>query len=218
MDEPTSDPEGLHRGKARLADFLRQILYQIVDGVIIVIHDIHNGDGADVAGLEEHVTLGIHNAVEGLDIAVDKLLHDINRRILGVNEPPNILVRLKLIGVVGAHPVVGLHHHGIAHGMGKFQSVLQALYQVIPGGGQAGLGIVGLHGRLILDLVHFVQLRAGGDVELRAQPGIPHEPVLVVAFQPVDFAVLEGEEGHGLEHLVVVFQGADLVIFVKGIL
>ena len=88
---------------------------------------------------------------------------------------------------------------------------------MVPGGGQAGLGIELLHGGFVFDLVHIGALGAGGDVELGAQPGVPHEPVLVVALQPVDLAVLEGEEGHGLEYLVVILQGGYLIILVQGV-
>ena len=215
MDEAALNPEGFHGGKSGLADLLRQLLYQIVYGIALRIHDVHDGQGRDIAGLEQHLSLGIHDAVEGLDIAVDELLHDVHGVVLIADEPPDVLVGLQLVGVAGAHAAVRLDHHGIAHGVGKFQRVLQPLHQMIPGGGDTGLGVVLFHAGLELDLVHLVQLGAGGDVEFGAQGRVPHQPVFVVAFQPVDLAVFVGEEGDGLEHLVVIFQTGNLIIFVQ---
>ena len=215
MDEAALNPEGLHGGKSGLADLLRQLLHQIIHGIALRIHDVHDGQGRDIAGLEQHLPLGVHDAVEGLDIAVDELLHDVHGVVLIVDEPPDILVGLQLVGVAGTHAAVRLDHHGIAHGVGKFQRVLQPFYQMIPGGGDTGLSVILLHAGLELDLVHLVQLGAGGDVELGAQRRVPHQPVFVVAFQPVDLAVFVGEEGDGLEDLVVIFQTGNLIIFVQ---
>ncbi len=215
MDEAAPDAEGFHGGKSGLADLLRQLLHQIIYGISLGVHDVHDGQGRDVAGLEQHLSLGIHDAVEGLDIAVDKLLHDVHGVVLIADEPPDVIIGLQLVGVAGAHAAVRLDHHGITHGVGKFQRVLQPLHQMIPGGGDTGLGVIFFHAGLELDLVHLVQLGTGGDVELGAQRGVLHQPVLVVAFQPVDLAVFVGEEGDGLEHLVIVFQAGNLIVFVQ---
>ena len=59
---------------------------------------------------------------------------------------------------------------------------------------------------------------AAGDVEIGAQSGIPLQPVFVVGLQPVDAAILEGEEGHGAVDLVIIFEAADLVILVQAVL
>ena len=215
MDEAALNPEGFYGGKPGLADFLRQLLYQIIHGIALRIHDVHDGQGRDIAGLEQHLPLGVHDAVEGLDIAVDELLHDVYGVVLIADKPPDVLVGLQLVGIAGTHAAVRLDHHGIAHGVGKFQGVLQPLHQMIPGGGDTGLGVILLHAGLELDLVHLVQLGACGDVELGAQGRVPHQPVFVVAFQPVDLAVFVGEEGDGLEHFVVIFQTGNLIIFVQ---
>ena len=61
-------------------------------GYPVVVNDIHQRQGSDVAGLEQHVALGVHNAVEGLDVTVDELFHDVDVVVLGVNEPVHILI------------------------------------------------------------------------------------------------------------------------------
>ena len=69
--------------------------------------------------------------------------------------------------------------------------------------------VVFLHGGLVLDLVHLMELGAGGDVELGTQPCVTHQPVLVVGFQPVDLAIFIGEERNSLENLIIILQLAD---------
>ena len=215
MDEPALDAEGLHGPQTGRANVVRQILDQIIDGVAVVVDNIHNGPGGNIAGLKQRLSFGIHNGVVGLHIAPDKLFHDVHGIILVLHKEGQLLVGLELVGVVGAYAVVGLDHNGIAHGVCKIQSVIHPLDQVIPGGGETCLGVVFLHGGLILDFAHIAVLGTGGDVEFGAQPGIPHEPVFVVGFQPVNLAVFEGEEGHGLKDLVVIFQTGYLVVFME---
>ena len=88
---------------------------------------------------------------------------------------------------------------------------------MIPGSLDTGLLVVRLHTGLELDPVHILQLVTGSDIEFRAQSSVAHQPIFVVGFQPVDLAVLIGEEGNCLEHLVVIFQAGYLVIFVQRI-
>ena len=45
-----------------------------------------------------------------------------------------------------------------------------------------------------------------------------YQPVLVIGLQPVDAAILEGEEGHGTVNFVIVFHGTDLVILGQALL
>ena len=215
VDEPALHAEGLDGPQACGADVLRHVLHQVIGGVPVVVDDVHNGFGGDIAALKQGLALGIHNGIEGLHVASDVLLHDVHPVVLVVHEERQVFVRGELVGVVGPHAVVRLDHHGVAHGVGEVQGVLRPLHNVPSGCGQTGLGIVFLHGGLELDLPHILNLGAGGDVEFRPQLGIPHEPVLIVGFQPVDLAVLEGEEGHGLEDLVVVFQAGHLIIFIQ---
>ena len=55
-------------------------------------------------------------------------------------------------------------------------------------------------------------------MEIGAQGGVALQPVFIVGLQPVDAAMLEGEEGHGAVDLVVVFQAVHLVVFVQAVL
>ena len=215
MDEPALDAERLDCPQAGIADLFGQIFHQIVNGIAAIVDNVHQRAWGHIAGLKQGFPPGVHNGVIGLDIAVDKLLHDVNIVILVVDEEVKLLIVMRLVGVVGAHAVVRLDHHGIPNLLREGGGILIALHQMIPGSGQACLGIIGLHGGFELNLVHFIQLGAGGNIELGAQSGILHQPVLVVALQPVDFTVLKGEKRNGLEYLVVVFKVGNLIVFVQ---
>ena len=80
------------------------------------------------------------------------------------------------------------------------------------GRGHPRLGVIRLHAGLALEAGDLADVRPGGDVEVRPQPGVLLQPVLVVGLQPVDLPVLEGEKGHGPEHLVIVLQGVHPVV------
>ena len=122
------------------------------------------------------------------------------------------------VGVGSAHAVVGLDDHRVADLFDELLAALKVIHHVIAGGGDAGLLVVLLHLALILDAGHVLGLEAAGDVEIGAQSGIPLQPVFVVGLQPVDAAILEGEEGHGAVDLVIIFEAADLVILVQAVL
>ena len=55
-------------------------------------------------------------------------------------------------------------------------------------------------------------------MEVGAQGSVPFQPVFIVGLQPVDAAMLEGEEGHSAVDLIVIFQTAHLVVFVQAVL
>ena len=97
-------------------------------------------------------------------------------------------------------------------------AALVIMHQMIAGGLDAGLGVIGLHLGLVLDSVHVAGLEAGGDVEGSAQGSVLLQPILVVALQPVDLAVLVSQERNSAEHFVIVLQGGDLVVLVQRIL
>ncbi len=58
-------------------------------------------------------------------------------------------------------------------------------------------------------------LKSRRDVKIRAEPGIPFQPVFVVGLQPVNPAVLISQEGNSPVDLVVIFQAVHLIIFIQ---
>ena len=72
--------------------------------------------------------------------------------------------------------------------------------------------VVRLHGGFTLDVLHVCTLPARADVEVRAQTGVIHEPVLIVGLEPVNASVLEREEADGAQHLVIVVECGDKVV------
>src|SRR5699024_7302175 len=196
-----------------------QVLDDVIDGVVVVVDDVHDGHGGDVARLKDGVAVGVDDGIVAVHLGVDELLHDVggkgvHRRFVG-QEVPQLLVGGQLVGVRGAHAVVRLDHHGVAHLVDELAAAVEVVHHVVTGGGDAGLLVIGLHLALVLDAGDVLDVEAGGDVEVGPQAGVLLQPVLVVGLQPVDLAVREGEEGHRAVDLVVGFQAADLVVFVQ---
>ena len=54
----------------------------------------------------------------------------------------------------------------------------------------------------------------GCDIEIRTQTRILLKPEFIVAFQPVDLAVLVCEPCDSAVHLIVVHHGSDLIILI----
>ena len=222
VDEAALDAKALDGGTACGAGILGQVLDDVVDGVIVVIDDIHDGHGADVAGLKDGVAVGVDDGVIAVHLGADELLHDVlHIRVMGGLVDQKLLqlgIAGKAMGVRGSHAVVGLDHHRVAHLVHKGLAARVVVHHVVAGGGDAGLLVILLHLALVLDAGHIRGLEAAGDVEIGAQGGIALQPVLVVGLQPVDAAILEGKEGHGAVDLVVVFQTAHLVVLVQAVL
>ena len=169
-----------------------------------------------MAGGEQHLAPGVAHAVVGGDYAGDVLFHQVLRVGLVPEEGLHVIVGFQLVGGDGAHAVVRLGHHGIAHLVGEGQGGGQIRHRQAPGAGDARLLVVLLHGLLALVAADLMGLQTGGDVEVRPQLGVLLQPVLVVALHPVDLAVVGGEVAQGPQHLVVVLQGVHLVVLRQG--
>ncbi len=215
MHEPAAHAERLHSTQSCVPDIRRQLLDNIVKRLAVVVHNVHQGMRRHIAGFENGIPLRVNDGVKGFHMSPDILLHDIDILVHMIDEEAQILVAFQPVGMAGPHAVVRLHYHGIADHMGKFLRVLVALHQMISGRGDTRLGVVFLHGGFQLDALHILPHKAGGDVELRPQVGVPGQPVLVIGFQPIDFPVFVAEKRHSPEHFVIIFQIADLIIFMQ---
>ena len=86
------------------------------------------------------------------------------------------------------------------------------MHHVVAGHGYPGSDVAFLHFALVLDAVNKVVLCAGGNIEIGAQGGVLLQPEFIVAFQPVDFAVLKSEIPHGAYHGIIIRHGIHTVI------
>ena len=77
VDEAALHAKALDGGTACSAGVLGQVLDDVIDGVVVVVDDIHDGHGADVAGLKDGVAGGVDDGVVAVDLGVDELLHDV---------------------------------------------------------------------------------------------------------------------------------------------
>ena len=146
---------------------------------------------------------------------MNELLHDVQHIGLAFGEKfLQLVVIFDFPSVGGTHAVVRLGHHRVPHLFNKGAGGGGAGHQMPPCGGNARLGVGGLHFGLVLDEGHVLGLETGGNVEIGAQAGVPLQPVFVVGLQPVDAPMLERQKRHSAIHLIVVFQIGDFVIFV----
>ena len=74
MDKTALDAKALDGSASGTAYILRQILYNIIDGIILVVDDIHNGHWCDIARFKHGTTLRIDDRVIGVDDRVDEAL------------------------------------------------------------------------------------------------------------------------------------------------
>ena len=77
VDKAALHPKALDGGTACGAGVLGQILDDVVDGVVVVVHDIHDGHGADVARLKDGVAAAVDDGIVAVDLGADELLHDV---------------------------------------------------------------------------------------------------------------------------------------------
>ena len=213
MHEPAAHPKAFGDRPAGGADLVRQVLDDIKQGVVLAVDDLHDRGGRDVAGFKQRLSPAVQDGVITDGLPGDKFLHDIGDvRPLGGQEGPEAVFVAELMRVGSADAVVRLDDHRPADFPDKGHAAIKIVHDVPAGHGNPGLLVIFLHPALKADAVQVARLPAGGNVEIRPQHGVVGEPVLVVALQPVDPPVAVDEIGDRPVHLVIVFQGADLVI------
>ena len=166
-----------------------------------------------MAGGKEHLALGIADSVIRRHHAGNVFLHEIGHRRNVLEKRLQIFVGFQLPGGNGPHAAVRLDNDGIPHLPGKGQSRFPVRYRGEAGAGNPRLTVVCLHPHLAFVLFNFIRLESGGNVEIRPQGRVQFQPVLVVALDPVDLAILTGVISHSPQHLVVILQAVHPVVF-----
>ena len=214
VNEAALHPEALDRGAAEGAGVLRQLLEDVVQGVVAVVDDVHDGDAGDVARFEQRLAPGVDDGVIGIDLAVDKLLHDIGEAAVARGqEGVELLLVFQLIGSHGADAVVRLDDDRPAHLLDKGAAARRVADHMEARGGDPGAAVIFLHAGFVLDARHVFHTEAAGDVEIAAKMGVLLEPVFVVRLEKIDPPVFEDEERDRAVYLVVVLKRGDLVVF-----
>ena len=219
VDKAAAHAEAFHRRAARGAHVRREVPDDIVQGIVVVVDDVHDGVGRDVAGLEQRLAMAVDDRVIARDHRGDELLHDVRDiGMLFAQEPAQFILVAELVRVRSADAVVRLHDDRPADLADECHAAFEVVHDVPARRGDAGVPVILLHAALVADAVQVAFLPAAGDMEVRTQHRVVCDPVFVVALQPVDAAVLADKEGHGAVNLVVILQGADLVVFVQAAL
>ncbi len=85
MNEAALHAKALDGGTAGGAGVLGQVLDDVVDGVVVVVDDIHDGHRADVARLKDGVAAAVDDGVVAVDLGLHELLHDVlHIRVMGL--------------------------------------------------------------------------------------------------------------------------------------
>lgn len=160
--------------------------------------------------------MAVRHTVKADDGAVDEFLHNVAFGGQAGVKCFQVLLVFQLVGGLGAAAVVRLDNDRVTNLGDKLPRRLQRRDHVVPRHRHAGLAVAFLHDAFVLDAGDEVILCAGGDVKVGAQLGVHFQPVFVVALQPVDLAVAEGEIPHRTHHLAVIAKIVDPIILGQG--
>mgnify|MGYP002569738599 CR=1 FL=1 len=119
---------------------------------------------------------------------------------------------LELMGAVCPHAVIWLGNDGPADSFGESLGLRYICRHTPAGGGDTGFLVVGFHHGFALELFDLSGFNAGGNIKICPQAGILFQPIFIVAFYPVDLAILESEKAHGAQHFIIVFHVVHTVI------
>lgn len=109
-----------------------QILDDVVHGVVVVVHNVHDRDGADVARLENRLALAVDDGVVAVDFGVDKLLHDVgNFQLFDDEEVAEVIVAGQLVGVGRAHAVIRLDNDGVADFADERLAAIEIIHHMV---------------------------------------------------------------------------------------
>ncbi len=216
MDEAAADPERLQTGAPARLQILRQLVHNVEMDGMVVVDAVHDGDGGDVSGLEKDASFAVYNGVVGADLSRHQLLHNIRNGRKVAEETLQVLFVVDPPGVRGAHTGIRFYDDRVADLPDKGEGALKITDHMVAGSGDAGPFVALLHAGFEFDQRHVFRHQPGGDVKILPKPGVLHEPVFVVALQPVDLSVAEGEKGHRPEHVFVIFHILDPVVFGQG--
>ena len=212
MKRPCPHIKGRQHGLASLFHIGGHGFIHIIIGGCALVEHIHNAAGGDMAGGKQHLALGIAHAVIGGHFAGNILLQQIGLLRLIGKKGTKLCFAHDLVGAVCPHAVVGLGHHGIPHLGRKAHGAGQCGHLCAAGRDHPGLGKIFFHGQLALKAADFLFFQAGGYIKIGAQGGIKLQPVFVVAFDPIHFAVAPGKISHAPQHLIVILQAVHPVI------
>ena len=219
MHEAAAHTKCLDRRAASAAKRLRHVSCRVVGEIELLEHDVHDGRRPGRRRLEERLRVRIEDRIVGEDLAVDELLHDVRHRLrLRRVEVRELIVAVKLVGIAGADAIVRLDDDRVADHVREVTACLKRRDLVQARRRHPRLGVVRLHGRLVLDAVNVVVLLARRHVEIRAQARVLLEPEFVVRLNPVNLAVFEREEAHSPHHLLVVVEMRQVVVLRQRIL
>ena len=222
MNETTFYIKGLYGSPASLTGILWQILENIENTVVLVINNIHNAHRGYIASFKNRIALGINNGIIAVYLCPDKFLHNVLGGIVILvplfKEETQLLIITDFEGIGSTYTIIWLDYYRVMYQIYKSLGIIPFLNQMPSGCSDASLGIIFFHFGFVFDARNILIVEAGSNLKITAEMSIPLQPILIVGFQPVNFAVFVLEKGYSPSYLVIIFQRGNLVVFIQTIL
>ena len=206
--------KGFQGSFAHFAQFGADFRCNIVPHRLFAMGNLHDAVRRNMAGGIDRLGIGIGHAVKGHDLTIHKFFQDIVGRIgaLLLEKFVQLGFILELMGAVCPHAVIWLGNDGPADSFGESLGLRYICRHTPAGGGDTGFLVVGFHHGFALKLFDLSGFNTGVDIKICPQAGILFQPIFIVAFYPVDLAILESEKAHGAQHFIIVFHVVHTVI------
>jgi hypothetical protein len=169
------------------------------------------------AVIKHQVAVGVGQAVEGDNGALDEGFHDIVCLRFGGKESVQIGVAVQTERVQRPDPGIGFGHHRISGYPDQAAGFCRSRDHPAGGHGNPGGLETAFHQGFTFDDVDIPPADAG-DVEIVPDAGFGGQPVFVEGFEPVDLPVAVGEVTAGPDQPVVVVHVRQPVVFGQGLL
>ena len=115
MDEPAFYSEAFRCGTSGFARILRQVFYNVINGIVGVIHYIHNGIQRYISGFKNWFSMGINDSVIGVYCGVNVFLENIgNVWRFALKKCSQFFVAADSVCIGSANAIVRLCNNAIA--------------------------------------------------------------------------------------------------------
>ena len=153
MHKAALDAEALHGRAACAAGVLGQLLVEVVDGVVVVVDDVHQGEHGHVAGLEDRLAVGVDDGVVAVDLGGDELFHDVLHTFdLCCKKVVQFCLVGDFVGVGSTNTVVWFCNNWVSYHVNKFFTVVVVVYHVVTSNRQTCFDVVFFHFGFELDI------------------------------------------------------------------
>ena len=183
MNETALYSEALNGSASGSAGVFREVFYNVVDGVVSIVYNIHQRKWSDISGFKHWFSVRINDCIVRADFSSDKFLHDVkNIRSFFVKEFIHIFFVFDFICIRSTNTVVWFCNDRISDFFYECEAVFDVVNQVIAGNWNTGFCVVFFHFRFVFDFWHITGVESTSDIEICAELGIAFQPVFIIRF------------------------------------